>query len=71
MTNPIGQSHLMHSSCGCGLLFLPLVPLQVCIQQKQRQLRKATEELNGLCVLLAKDFQEKAFLNLTHISMKV
>ncbi|XP_015262360.1 PREDICTED: integrin alpha-E [Gekko japonicus] len=38
-----------------------------CIQQKRRQLRKATEELNGLCVLLAKDFQEKAFLNLTSI----
>ncbi|XP_077167538.1 integrin alpha-E isoform X2 [Paroedura picta] len=39
----------------------------VCVQQRQRQLRRATEELNGLCVLLAGDFQEKEFLNLTDI----
>ncbi|XP_060114955.1 integrin alpha-E-like [Heteronotia binoei] len=40
---------------------------KACVQQKRRQPRKATQELNGLCVLLAGDFQEKAFLNLTDI----
>ncbi|XP_048375336.1 integrin alpha-E [Sphaerodactylus townsendi] len=38
-----------------------------CVQQKRRQRRKAMEELNGLCVVLANDFQEKAFINLTDI----
>ncbi|XP_061460751.1 integrin alpha-E isoform X2 [Rhineura floridana] len=39
----------------------------VCLQHRRRQRRRATEELNGLCVLLAAGFQEKAFINLTDI----
>ncbi|XP_066492538.1 integrin alpha-E [Tiliqua scincoides] len=38
-----------------------------CLQQKQRQRRRVTQELNGLCVLLTNDLQEKAFINLTDI----
>ncbi|KAJ6657261.1 hypothetical protein lerEdw1_002628, partial [Lerista edwardsae] len=38
-----------------------------CLQQKRRQRRRVTEELNGLCVLLTNRFQEKAFINLTDI----
>ncbi|CAI5794733.1 integrin alpha-E [Podarcis lilfordi] len=38
-----------------------------CLQHRRRQRRRVTEELNGLCVLLAADFQEKAFINLTDI----
>nr|XP_028564540.1 LOW QUALITY PROTEIN: integrin alpha-E [Podarcis muralis] len=38
-----------------------------CLQHRRRQRRRVTEELNGLCVLLSADFQEKAFINLTDI----
>nr|XP_020664742.1 uncharacterized protein LOC110087408 [Pogona vitticeps] len=38
-----------------------------CLQQRRRQRRQATEELNGICVLLGPHFQEKALVNLTDI----
>lgn len=38
-----------------------------CLQQKRRQQRRITQELNGLCILLTNDLQEKAFINLTDI----
>ncbi|KAJ7308798.1 hypothetical protein JRQ81_008064 [Phrynocephalus forsythii] len=38
-----------------------------CLQQRRRQRRQATEELNGICVLIGSDFQENALVNLTDI----
>uniref|UniRef100_A0A8D0L2X8 VWFA domain-containing protein n=1 Tax=Sphenodon punctatus TaxID=8508 RepID=A0A8D0L2X8_SPHPU len=39
-----------------------------CVQQKRRQARSVTEELNGLCTRFTGRFQvEEAFVNLTHI----
>ncbi|XP_054857833.1 integrin alpha-E [Eublepharis macularius] len=64
---PLTALFVICSCCLHGSLFPPLFPPQACVQQKRRQLRKATEELNGLCVLLSNDFQEKAFINLTDI----